>query len=440
MKAVTYAELAAVTRNLLPLFTAGGPGGGGGGRNFSVPSFSGMVRDRQQSQKNARDWNMTNSRRMKPVVKGRKFTLTSRSAGKFKRKYKKVRRRSKVQSSAKNGVVKTLEHGGTVVDKYCCHLIHHSMPIEGIMHVCFVALAKKLIEKYFGVQIANLKQGFNEFSGALFHIDINYFPTSTSINHNTGQIIIAAGSVESVETIGQRIYDQFRAAVATYSSSEFWKIRLYAEPYGSVQRHAEINLRTLIFDIYSKSSLKIQNRSKNPLGTESDEVDNVPVYGKSYIVNGSSFLLNDRHRSTAAFFTPFVASQEHGFTAVTGETDVTGATKEPPVASYFSNCKGTQKVRIEPGTIKTSVVVFKKQVKLVDLITHWMPGMTTGATRFRNALGQSRMYSLEKIIETMEGDATPSVNIEIGFENNTQFIVSVKEKYTPMAAQLFQKI
>jgi len=377
--------------------------------------------------------------RRPPRTGGRKYVMTSRSAGKLKRKsYKKVKRKGFKASSSKKGIVKTVEKGGVVADLYCVHLMHHSFPILEIMKVSCIALAKRLVEKQFGVQIANLKQLFGDFTSAAFTGNINYYVSSGTSTTSSAAFTVLTS--ESIEQLGLNILGALTSVFSANVSAELWKIRIYPTTFSTVQRHTEINLRTLKFDIYCKSSLKMQNRSKNPLGSEADEVDNVPVYGKSYQINGSAYLLNDQHRTGATAFTPYIASQDHGFTALQSSSDGSGALREPPVNTYFANCRKAAKIRIEPGHIKTSVLTTKKVVSFVSLLNSWLPYFSSNQdSRFRNPMGVTRMFSLEKIIETVEGIDAPTVNIEIGFENNNQYIIKVREAYTPMAAQLFEK-
>lgn len=56
----------------------------------------------------------------------------------------------------------------------------------------------------------------------------------------------------------------------------------------------DIDLRRCKFDIYVKSSLKIQNRTVNTdANNEADDVDNVPLYGKQFEGSGNYVLLGD---------------------------------------------------------------------------------------------------------------------------------------------------
>jgi len=114
-------------------------------------------------------------------------------------------------------------------------------------------------------------------------------------------------------------------------------------------------LNDLICNVYIKSSLKIQNRSKTGTGDVNDEtdvVDSVPLYGKSYSGNGTSLRSKNAFGLTGQDM-DLVSDQQYGI--IIGNESLPGR-KEPAQPRDFINVKNCGKVHIDPGQLKTSVL------------------------------------------------------------------------------------
>lgn len=368
----------------------------------------------------------------------RRGALTGRSAG-FHKPTKRVLRRSKRAKRIKKGVVKTVETGGELSDKYCIHMIHHSNPLLQLFKVGCITIVKKLVEKYLGVQISNLTDVPDFGSSGSVKLDCTYYVSSSATAFSSFSLDV---DNVSIEESGVNFFNQLMTVLRSNPAAEFWRVQLYRDG-GNYDRVPQIHLRGLSFEAYVKSSLKLQNRSANADGTEADEVDNVPLYGKIYHAPGTGFIYNDQHRdnSPTLGFSPYIVDQMKGVTSLLSLSDQTGALREPPRPEYFNNCRKFNKVRLEPGAIKTSVLSFKKTisfVKMVSLLQAYYSG--SGGPKFLAFSGSSNMISLEKIIETTSGEADPAVPLVVAYECNVLYEVSIHEKFAPIAAQLFEKV
>jgi hypothetical protein len=115
--------------------------------------------------------------------------------------------------------------------------------------------------------------------------------------------------------------------------------------------------------------------------------------------------------------------------------------KEPPYASDFIGVKRSGKVKIEPGTIKTSVLKYKKTIKFSDLQRELATsqdiiylGNIPDADRKVMRLGKYRFFGLEKII-----DATSGIPITLGLEHNIRVNMWTKLKDQFYNVQITEK-
>ena len=422
------------------------------GRNYFTPAQSARryytygpksVLKKRRSELLAKASKMTPRSRMNTVAKANARVLgaiSSKSSGFVKPKYR-VRRKSRKHFNYKNGITLTTEHGGQISDKYSVYLMHNSVPLGTLSYQIGCCLAKRLVEKYFNTDIVNMEQSINAFTTGNLSCDIEYFYTPSWTTMET-QLVTNAVSALSVKDFGYDIADKLRTLLSNNPRAVLWKIRLYQKNTPGVNENlTTINLRSIQFDLYVKSSLKFQNRSASTLGTESDEVDNIPLYGKSYDCKGSGFYVSDRVRVAASpnnNYNQFITQQINGLMVTHGQSEPTGSIKEPPQPNYFQNCSKYSKVKVEPGEIKTSVLVFKRRIFLSTLQTALCNiGNSDNAVIHR--FGNSRLIALEKIMETHSGFDDPTVSIQVGYELNNYFNINIMENNRPITAQMFIK-
>lgn len=379
------------------------------------------------------------------AVSRRIGAVSSKSAG-FTKAKKKYSRKTKKFKHIKNGVTHTLESGNQVSDPYSVYLLHSSLPVNLLLKQIGNCLSKRLLEKFFGRPITNMKGAQIAQDGTQLNLrcDIEYFADLNS--SNVSQMVVAETGVlqqMNPDDLGSAIANALHSIAYVNSRPILWKIRFRPHDFTTAQKLIEINLRTARFDIYSKSSMKFQNRTASSLGTEADEVDNIPLYGKTYHAKGSCFRVSDAIRgSTAGGATKvhYCTKQFTGFELVKGDSETTGALREPPQPSYFINCNKFSKIRLEPGAIKTSVLVFKKTMFLTSLMHIWHRLLAVDETAVDHYLGETHMIGLEKILESSVGGEAPPVPINVGYEVNVFMNVNLNEKIGPVVAQTYSKV
>lgn len=361
--------------------------------------------------------------------KKKRLVRSVHSAGFAGRKMKKLKRTNRPKLGLKKSagsapyVNLVTELGGSKTDADCVYVGHATAPSYLMLRVICMALTKKLAAGY-GIHIEN----FKDISDQRLHgctIGLGFYTSSSATSGSFTTYVIV--NTDNYEVIAQQIRGLLLVEGTGHRDVEFRKLVIYR----GAEDKFEIDLFRLKFQLQSKSSLKIQNRSKGALGTESDEVDNVPVYGRSYQAKSSGLIYVDGHRANPGFH----AYRDTGLIAVIGSDDPTGSLKEPPLPGTFINCKMFGKVRIEPGTVKTSVLYTKHSFTLDTFFRIVNPSAgTVQATTYK--LGQSRVFAMEKIIDIQE--ETPPA-IVIAFEINNAMYCSLKYMKGTGTATLFNK-
>lgn len=186
--------------------------------------------------------------------------------------------------------------------------------------------------------------------------------------------------------------------------------------------------------LYSKSALKLQNRTINTSGNdEADDVDNVPLYGKSYEGLGNYAIYKVSEQQHAAlnmcniqintsdpifgsgkYKYPIGEYKWYGSLTVPGGAD---SLVEPAVQSQFSHVRKVGKAHLDPAEIKTSVLTFNKSYNLNVLIRS-----VSKAADDANEVGQSldhpigkyRFFILEKMIQAV--NSTDVNGIKLAYE------------------------
>lgn len=175
----------------------------------------------------------------------------------------------------------------------------------------------------------------------------------------------------------------------------------------------KLNLAKCKFDVYVKSSLKIQNRTVSSSGNdEEDDVDNVPLYGKSYSGNGNWALFgNLAGGQVMCTGSNLSASPPY----VVKNWTVSQSGVEPVSKAFTTKVKLVGKAHLDPGNIKTSVLTLQKKFGLTTLLKQLIKsdtGVENGQERLR--LGKYQFIILEKMIQSV---ATTDVNaIQLAYE------------------------
>lgn len=188
------------------------------------------------------------------------------------------------------------------------------------------------------------------------------------------------------------------------------------------RNRAKIDLTGTTLDIYVKSSMKLQNTTTSAAGSEADEVDNVPVNGKSYWGKGNGTTSYRDRRVEATFW-----GREDCGTIMKVGTIANGLAEMPP-AGYFRNVKTVGKARINPGIIKYSNLTDQVTVSL-----NWLLKYLLGTERQtdKQPIGQFRFFGFEHVLKA----ASDAPAIKIFGEINYQIAMVPHEKVARITDQ-----
>nr|UOF78305.1 putative capsid protein [Cressdnaviricota sp.] len=188
---------------------------------------------------------------------------------------------------------------------------------------------------------------------------------------------------------------------------------------------AKMYIRDLKFDILSKVSVKMQNRStNNPTDTFTDELDRCPISGQVLSGSGNAPLQNV---STMDLIGLGLVPVE----VVQNSASGSDASIKPSPYD-FRGVKYEKKLNIQPGDIKTEIIQSKYKIKLSSLVKVWIlyrKGSGGGVGPFPNEAycpwGRFKLISFEKMIGNSSVGDTGSIVVRwetelkqwIGVEN-----------------------
>jgi len=199
------------------------------------------------------------------------------------------------------------------------------------------------------------------------------------------------------------------------------------EPVGVTWPRTEMQLSKSTLEVYSKSSLKIQNRTTETiLDDDADDVDNVPLYGKSYEGKGNGCThLNQ--------FGPvnFYADEQFGdiWKQDTRFNNGNLYIREPPRPQEFKKVVKHGKARVEPGQIKTSVLTTKRSFLVQTLIQHLIDATQDGSafdSHQQTYFGKFRLFCFEKMIQIKSVSDDSGLKLAYEVNNFTQATLHTK--------------
>lgn len=200
-----------------------------------------------------------------------------------------------------------------------------------------------------------------------------------------------------------------------------------------------INIQDAKVHLYLKSDMKIQNRTVSVAAdNEADDVNNVPLVGKTFDGSGTGALLNISASSGAAAADLRLLGQyQTGLIANMGSVLSTGG--EPLQKKNFKYVKYEGSLKLAPGEIKTSTLVHEQGHSL-DLILKDLIQFDANAviTMNRNRFGKFRFFQFDRMID-IGGLDNPS-NITVAWEINLYGSAFIKLGRSSSVLPKYQRI
>lgn len=323
-----------------------------------------------------------------------------------KRRYKRLakKRFSKQAHYQTAGTVITTEYGSTATASECLYIGHTSTSINSIIYSTGMTIIKKLFAMK-GFQVSNVEE---PLSGT-YKVSFSY--VSNPLGGAPAQVDSATIDITTLAAsgnqLGSAIWDLF-CSVPTASAGSYpmlTKATLFEETAaGTDSVMSMIDLRNYKIMIWGKSHLKIQNQTVNTEeNVESSDVNNCPVNGKIYAGKGQG-LIPKNFVSDA-----FVGSSIVGLIAAdASNVDTTHNLREPPVPQQFMNVIKCDKIRINPGGIKTTIVTSENTYNISKLFE--VLYSTSGKRLF--GPGKFIVSALEKTIDYNNQNITVAFEVQ----------------------------
>lgn len=332
---------------------------------------------------------------------------------------------AKVEMFMDKGVVATLEQGDVVSNtRAVTYLAHSTNPRDSTMTIAIGALLKKLFNKA-GIKIKNWDFYILDGTDIPARVEIVYK------ERDGGPRQRQAFTMPTNKTLRGMVND-IKAWLDTFTPGnypqQFLELQYFHDigTIGSSRLIAyEIDLQSVKLHYHCRSSMKIQNRTINSTGNnEADDVDNVPLYGRHFTVNGNGAMYRDYPDNGGVGSTPYLTTDKlygvlnYSVLPLEAGTTLYG---EVPVKSQLTGVKQHGNIHLDPGEVKTSAIVHEATISWNGMIQRYYSKAGTGvnnkdAQRF--TFGKTRILAMEKMINAVAVDATNAPRI--AYEHNLE--------------------
>jgi len=319
-------------------------------------------------------------------LKGKRAKIVRRRRMPAKKRVKKRRtykRKSRVVKGenyyGRVGSIATLEVTGALSDSDCVYIGHSSFAVGEVMRMLSVAIMRKLFKMAISWEPENIRTTIPYRLAGGAQLSDGYTlivkKINTDDNVKTQDAYIGPSGSHNLTAPADWFRTNHMEAISAQASSStavernnrlLW-LHLVDIDTGMVR--AQLDLTTLMCDIYSKSNLKIQNVTvPTANATEADNVNNVPLIGRSYHMSNWQPMtadddmgpLNRLNQDTGVLGVEIKQSGTLGNQYVTW--------KEPPPSKAFINCVSSAPQRMEPGTIKNHVSTLRRSMAFPRLM------------------------------------------------------------------------
>lgn len=324
----------------------------------------------------------------------------------------------------KNGIWYCREASGTMTDTTVM-FIGHSTGDQRLFQYTIAHAIVKALMKALKTPAENFQSLISGVAGDKIYLNYRAAPDG-AISTNTYTVVAA----DTWTNVAQSYATLLAGFDANYELIDIYYAPLVGGANPVYATTVRVRLTDALVKFKIKSALKIQNRSTpDALGNDdqSDEVDNVPLYGKSYEGPGAG---SAKMRYGSIYGTD--ANLWPNLNGVIKRQAVSGSdsVQEPPKPYELLNARKTGKIRIEPGEIKTSMLYYTCVHKLNVFINKYFNKPVY--TKHKTTFGNFRVFCLEKVLETSQ---TTAINMSIGYEHDIKYGCVI---YTPNRSMTVQ--
>lgn len=340
------------------------------------------------------------------------------------------RRLPVIDKYAKYGVVLHRENGAVVstdgIEKAQAFLIGHATcsKLQLINDVCHALT--KLIATRMGMTIVKFSDSILGNWVAPVEVVIRVYYTIWSLAAESNFIVVCDGTNNSWEYISQQLFANIQILINGESGFQLERILVERKDFNGASPGnygvCQIDLQEAKVDLYTKSTMKVQNRTINASGNvEADDVDNVPLYGKTYMGSGNYFKTQNALFACDVFGT---AVSNGNILVVKCHPTNYPALREPLSKGLISHCSKVGKIHLDPAEIKTSSLVYKLRIKLNTMFQQLIQvgGEITNIAACK--YGKYHFVHLEKMIQAVGVTDVNAMNLAYEVDSKVGVIIS----------------
>lgn len=313
-------------------------------------------------------------------------------------------------------------------------IAHNTMPIKESLMSLMRAMVKRLMLEH-AIYVRDFAADASTYGitvGDVIRINQYYPSTATSTSVASTYTYVANNTFDAIaETLARGLQSTSDAFQAKYDSIEF--VPVAASKLSAVN----FPLAYMKVSVRSQTFLKVQNRTVTvATDNESDDVNNVPIVGKLIKFKGNNlpwkinrpYLQGIGASGIGGLTYNDIALEGRSTRAVsnrTGNTDFTfigepsqGPFFKPseiPQPWHFRNVVSHQKVRIQPGGIKTSAMKtqFQMSVQKYLMILLGTRGANEDKLVYSPQAGYCQCFFLEKLVGNSKTSVLAAYEVEL---------------------------
>lgn len=323
----------------------------------------------------------------------------------------------------KTGVAQVHESLGSVTDPDCVYIVNEVVNARDCIFNMIGALLRKLLEKA-GIRITgydgsvvSLNDGRSNLTDYFIRIVTQNTVSGTQTFIDTG--IFSANTFEAITGSFVQTMEEYSAGHGRFgplNNTEMVKIMFYQiRGDNNESMLSQLFFNEVFVDIYSKSEMKVQNRTQATGGsTDAENISNNPLQGRVYMFKGIPKPKANDTVNGGTSGSSFLAERilyPKGISTF-GAASLSNTWKEPPFAKMFWNCTQAGGIRLEPGQIKQFNAIGRKSgnfLKILKSIRLQMNNVVLPITNY--SIFPCQMIALEDVI-----NANAAENISITYE------------------------
>lgn len=383
-----------------------------------------------------------------------KLAVGRNRGGSYRGRFKKARRRKLRMSVPRNGVVYKQENGSIVQSSIrdSVYVGHAIAPGTAWRTIC-----RALLKQIFAlgqIHIVNYRDQVDllldrvlTVNTAGYRIAYWYRETSDATNvfdRGSVDLNVVAGSGETWEDWAVLLEDNIRTTVPSaadnYGELYFSRFELALISGDQVTTVGVLDMENLMVDMKFSSHLVLQNRTNDAAGnTNIFSTSNNPIHGKVYRSEKgwcNGFSLSRTTLSTPGLgYDPLFTFASTGIITTTSGNTEEEILKKPPPAWVLGTNK-VSAVKMQPGAVRNSKLSWSASMKFntwVQKLQKYVVVNVLTTTPRKCEIGFAELFGFE----CMMNDRTEETALQVGWELNQSYSVSMKMK-RPATVPLIQ--